>query len=560
MLAFFAFLSGIVTILSPCILPVLPLILSGSVGGKSKPLGVIIGFSGSFSLFTLFLSALVEILSLPPEALRTAAVALIGVFGIILLFPSLQEQWERFSSRFIRKKGGSEKSGFRGGLLTGMSLGLLWTPCVGPIMASVITLAVSRNVDGGAVLIILSYSLGTSLPMFALMAGGRKLLNRFPRLTSRAGSIQRVFGLVMIATALMIASGADRKIQTALLEAFPRYGSGLTSFENIEPVKKALERRNGTTGKLQPDKPGNYGPAPELIAEGPWINTAKDLTMDDLMGKVVLVDFWTYSCINCIRTIPYLREWYDRYSAQGLEIIAIHSPEFPFERNRGNVEKAVNDLGVDWPVVLDNSFAQWNHYGNRFWPAHYFIDARGNIRYAHFGEGAYEESEKVIVSLLKEAGYDPAEPMEGDREVPSSVHTREIYLGYARASGFLESDPPRDRSATFRFTDPEEEGLWSLEGNWMIRNDFIETDGDGDLKLKFKANGAFVVLESLEEGSRISVTIDGLPAGDTADVSGGLLVPGQSGLYRLMETGESSEHLLQLRIQGRVRLYTFTFE
>jgi len=553
-LAFFAFLSGIVTILSPCILPVLPLVLSGSVGGKSKPLGVILGFVGSFSLFTLILSVLVDVLSLSPEALRLFAVLIIAGFGVTLLFPALQERLELFLSRHVKAKGSTGRSGFGGGLLTGMSLGLLWTPCVGPIMASVITLAVSRRVDGGAVIIILAYSLGTAIPMFALMTGGRVLLNRFPRLTSRIGALQRAFGIIMIGTGLLIATGSDRKFQTFILEKLPRYGSGLTSLEQIKPVSDALGKRTGRTWSDPPEqaRTGQYGAAPPLIAEGPWINSETPLTMEDLRGRVVLVDFWTYSCINCVRTIPYLKEWHDRYGDKGLVIIGVHSPEFPFERNRANVEKAVKDLGVTWPVVLDNDFAQWHSYDNRFWPAHYFIDGEGNIRYFHFGEGSYEESERVIVSLLREAGYDPGEPetaLRGDD--PSGGITAEVYLGYNRARGFPGGTLPRDEASEFRFEPAAGSGEWSLEGTWTVRNDFIETADGGAIRLAFTAGTAFLVMEPLGENITVTLEIDGVP--------GGTIKPEASGLYRLAKFPDRGEHELTLHIMGPARLYTFTF-
>lgn len=242
-LSFFAFLSGIVTILSPCILPVLPIILSGSVGGKRKPLGVVLGFIFSFSLFTLLLSTLVQALSVPPDTLRAVAVAVIIIFGAVLVIPPLQKGFELLASRAVSRTKNKQHSGFGGGLLVGSSLGMLWTPCVGPIMASVISLAVSQQVDGGSVVIVLAYSAGTSIPMFGIMAGGRKLLNRFPKLTANTGKIQRVFGVIMIVAGLSIAAGADRSFQTMILEAFPNYGSGLTSFEENDLIKRALDKR-----------------------------------------------------------------------------------------------------------------------------------------------------------------------------------------------------------------------------------------------------------------------------------------------------------------------------
>jgi len=401
-LAFFAFLSGIVTILSPCILPVLPIVLSGTVGGKKKPVGIVIGFIISFSLFTLVLSALVQTFSISADTLRIVAVVIIVFFGITLMIDKLQIALENLLSKVARTKGASKRDGFLGGVMTGFSLGLVWTPCVGPIMASIISLAVSQQVDGGSIIIVAAYSLGTAIPMFAIMAGGRKLLNRFPKLISKTKEIQRFFGVIMIAAGLMIGFGADRSFQTFILKVFPNYGTGLTTFEQGELVQNALNSRNETDGVIdgfdwsitpQPAQVSTYGAAPNLIAKGPWLNTEMPLSMEDLKGKVVLIDFMTYSCINCVRTIPHLRELYEDYEKYGLEIVAIHSPEFSFERNVDNVKKAIDELNITWPVVLDNDFSQWNSYNNRYWPAQFFIDGTGEIRYFHFGEGSYDEAE-----------------------------------------------------------------------------------------------------------------------------------------------------------------------
>lgn len=564
LLAFFAFLSGVVTILSPCILPVLPIVLSGSVGGKRKSFGVVAGFIASFSVFTLALSALVQTFDIPADTLRLAAVVILVTFGLTLAIPKFQMLLEVFLSRMVRTKGGPQKSGFFGGVLTGVSLGLVWTPCVGPIMASVISLAVSQQIDGGAVIIVGAYALGTSIPMFALMAGGRKLLNHFPSLSAKTSEIQRVFGVVMIAAALMIGFGVDRRFQTYVLQVFPKYGTGLTVFEESSVVRKALDARRGEGSFAWNNAPtdaklGNYGPAPDIVAEGPWINSNTPLTMEDLRGKVVLLDFWTYSCINCVRTIPYLERWNEKYSDNGLVILGVHTPEFPFERNVNNVKKAVQDLGVTWPVVLDNDFSQWNAYQNRFWPAHFFIDSKGELRYFTFGEGSYEESELVIQKLLKEAGYTVdgktgpviAEDF-GDR-------TAETYLGYSRSAGLVADAQVRDQQAAYHLPESLQPGEWALSGEWTIRNDFIELDGTGALQLGFEAKDLFIVVEPRDEQSMINVEIDGSIPFDTTDVKEGILHPAGSRLYHLASFEGSASHLLTLTIQGHVRLYTFTF-
>lgn len=243
-LTFFAFISGIITILSPCILPVLPIVLSGSIGGKSKPFGVVSGFIASFTLFTLSLSYLVQVLKIPSGTLRFLALIIIISFGTVLLIPRLQLYFEIFVSKFINLKSNKQKGGFLGGIMVGISLGMIWTPCVGPIMASVITLAISQSVDGGAVIITIAYSLGTAIPMLSIMVGGRKLLKRFPKLLGSTGKIQRIFGIIMIVTGISIGIGLDRRFQTYILKTFPNYGITITAIEDNQVVDKALNSRS----------------------------------------------------------------------------------------------------------------------------------------------------------------------------------------------------------------------------------------------------------------------------------------------------------------------------
>lgn len=569
-LAFFAFLSGIVTILSPCILPVLPIILSGTVGGKSKPIGIVTGFIISFSLFTLALSALVQALSISVDTLRIIAIVIIITFGITLLIPKLQLALESLLSKASRTKGTSKRTGFFGGLITGTSLGLVWTPCVGPIMASVISLAVSQQVDGGSVIIITAYSLGTAIPMFAIMAGGRKLLNHFPKITGKTKDIQRFFGVIMIVAGIMIGFGVDRSFQTLILKVFPNYGTGLTSFEQGDLVQKALNDRNpnkdmidGFNWSITPNSGeiSNYGKAPEFIANGPWLNTNQSLSLEDLEGKIVLIDFWTYSCINCVRTIPHLKELYDKYKKYGLEIIGVHSPEFSFERNEGNVRQAIKDFDIKWPVVLDNDFSQWNAYNNRYWPAQFFIDKNGNISYFHFGEGSYDEAEQVIRTLLQENGAELEN--QANKTTSNEImgqRTPEIYLGYSRLNNFASKDSfEPDILSSFERKEYLDLGEWSLDGEWIIRNNFIEIDGDGELELLFKGKELFIVIEPKNDSSIISVEINGNIPKDTADVIDGELQLDSSRLYHLASFDDSFEKLLKLKISGHVRLFTFTF-
>jgi len=571
----FAFLSGIVTILSPCILPILPIVLSGSVGGKKRPYGVIAGFIISFSIFTLTLSAIIQLLNIPANTLRYAAVILIVIFGIIMVVPRFTMIFEKLTARINRNQKTSKPSnGFKGGLVVGLSLGLIWTPCVGPIMASVISLAITQSVDSGSVLIILAYSLGTSIPMLAIMTGGRKLINRYPSLTKNTANIQRGFGIIMILVGLSIGFGLDRRFQSAVLDLFPGYGEGLTFFENTDFVQDAIESRTNTDNSLnktdselltfdkEPENSvlGNYGMAPAIVTQGQWFNSEIPLSMEDLKGKVVIIDFWTYSCINCVRTISHLQSWYEAYRDDGLVIIGIHAPEFAFERDSENLRKAVEELGVTWPVVQDNNFAQWRAYNNRYWPAKYFIDATGRIRYFHFGEGEYDASEKVIRKLLDEAGMAVGEKASNPEESDNQSRTDEIYLGYGRTEGFVSDNELIHNE--YRGYSPVinlENGEWTLDGNWAFTKEYIVSNESGELELRFNAKKVFLVIETDEEPENIRIKVDGSISNDTSDVKKGLLNINNSRLYELVNLNEAGEHTLNIQVNGKVRLFAFTF-
>ena len=407
LLVLFAFIAGVVTVLSPCVLPLLPIILSSSDGsGKQRPLGVVVGFILSFTFFTLFLSTIVRLSGLPAESLRFISIFILITFGASLLIPWVQLQLELLFARFSSFAPiGQNRAGFLGGLLVGLSLGLLWTPCVGPILASVISLAITGTVTTQAVFITFAFALGTAIPMFIIMLAGATALKKVPWLVHNTARIQQVFGVLMILTALAILGNFDRKFQTYVLQTFPKYGAGLTKIEDNQSVKSQLNKLGSAEENATPliDVVTNRAPAPELIMGGEWFNS-EPLKISDLQGKVVLVDFWTYSCINCQRTFPYLKKWWVSYKDSGFVIIGVHSPEFEFEKNPKNVQKSINDFGITYPVMQDNYFATWKAYKNRYWPAKYLIDAEGQIRYTHFGEGGYDETEKKIQELLTEAG------------------------------------------------------------------------------------------------------------------------------------------------------------
>lgn len=568
----FSFLAGVITVLSPCILPILPIILTSSIGGqntgKARPVGVVIGFILSFTFFTLFLSTIVRVSGIPADTLRLFSVLVIAGFGISLLIPAFQVLVERlFSKLSALMPNNQNRKGFGGGLLIGLSIGLLWTPCVGPILASVISLALTGTVTFDAFLITLSYSLGTAIPMFLIMLGGQNALRKVPWLLSRLGLIQKLFGIIMILTAVAIFFNIDRTFQTYILNTFPQYGTGLTKLEDNELIRNALDKKQGkTTDENEIGKPmftlleDKGVKAPELIPGGVWFNT-KPLTMSELKGKVVIVDFWTYSCINCQRTLPYLREWNKKYKDKGLVIIGVHAPEFEFEKNEKNVANAIKDFELTYPIVQDNNFATWTAYSNRYWPAKYFIDKEGFIRYSHFGEGAYDESEKVIQELLKEAGATDVSSEIRNPTYEVNAKTHELYLGYSRIES-LTSPEEIKKDTLGNYTVPPilHDDTFAYEGAWNIMNEYANPQKGAKLHLNFNAKEVYLVMRSKGTPAKVNVFVDNKKQYFGKDNKNGSVLINQDTLYRIISLPQSGPHLLRLEFEdANAELFAFTF-
>ena len=433
-----AFLAGMLTIASPCVLTVLPILLSTSIGGgKLRPVGIVVGFAVAFTAFTLAFAGALQALALPASWLRIGVIIALGIFGLSLLVPPLGRVWERLLAPLARvANSGTARSGFGGGLLIGSGLGLLWAPCAGPLMGFVIGLTAYAGLSPEGIAITLAYTLGAGVPMLLIAYGTRSFTARAKRLGRRTGVIQQTFGALTVLVAVALLFGLDTQIQSFAQRSLPpEWNSALTGLERQESVQTELDMLDGRTSvqasgalptaatlleaqasdipptEMPPTivptpKPlvvlEDRGPAPEFTGLTDWFNS-EPLTMEQLRGKVVIIDFWTFGCYNCRNTRPHVRALYDKYKDQGLEIIGIHAPEFAYEKVPANVRAAAKEQGVTWPVVLDQNFKTWGAYKNRYWPAFYFIDAKGHLRHHHFGEGNYEYNEKVVQQLLSEA-------------------------------------------------------------------------------------------------------------------------------------------------------------
>ena len=572
----FAFLAGAATAVSPCVLPVLPVALSaGATGGRRRPLGVVAGLTLSFAFATVALVYVIDALGLPGDLLRNLAIAVLLGFGVTLLVPSVAARLEAWISRVVPAPQGSRRGeGFGSGVLVGLSLGLVYAPCAGPILAGVITVSASQPFTAGRLGIAFSYALGSAAVLYLLMLGGRRVTARLSRY---AGRLQMGMGAVMVVVALLMAAEYDVRFQTAIANDLPEFvvnpskeleesgGVGEQLAELRGEAAAGTVGAHGSSGSAEGRLPV-LGPAPEIRGTQEWFNTpgGRALSLRELRGRVVLIDFWTYTCINCIRTLPHLKAWDERYGDRGLAIIGVHTPEFPFERDAGNVEGAIDQSGIEYAVGQDNERATWDAYGNRYWPAKYLIDARGRVRYTHFGEGEYETTEEAIRKLLAEAGRRPGAELTAVRGERASnlVTTPESYLGAARADRFLNGPIV---PGTRRFALPEEFAYDSLayQGVWRIGLDAASAVRRSRLHLVFGARRVFLVLGSRGGVSRpVRVMLDGRPiparlAG--RDVAGARVRVRRQRLYRLVELPRAERHLLTLSFPPGVSGYAFTF-
>jgi cytochrome c biogenesis protein CcdA/thiol-disulfide isomerase/thioredoxin len=545
----FALVAGAGTALSPCVLPVLPLALSGAAtGGHRRPLGIAVGLAAAFAFTTLALAYVLDALGLPDDVLRVLAIAVMLGFGIALVLPPVAARLEYWSSRVVRAHAveRGDGDGFASGLVLGASLGVLYVPCAGPVLAAVLTVQASQPLTSQRLVTGIAYAIGTAAAVLVILTAGRRLLGR---LRANAGRLQQAMGVVMIAFAVLTLSGVDGRFRTAVADHLPGF--------LVSPTASLEERAVASDRKP-------LGRAPEIEGTQRWFNS-DPLTLRELRGHVVLIDFWTYTCINCIRTLPHLKAWDAAYRDRGLTIIGVHSPEFPFEKDAGNVERAVREQGIRYPVAQDNDFTVWKAYGNRYWPAKYLVDARGRVRYVHFGEGEYDETEDAIRDLLAEAGERsmPAEaaPVRGERAA-AGVSTPETYLGSARAQGFTQ-DPilPGGRDFGPLPSDLPQDAF-AFGGAWRVEPESAEALARAQVATRFGARRVFLVLGARERGSAVRVLLDGRPIPDRlagADVHGGVVRVGEQRLYRLVDLPRAESHRLTLDLAPGVRAYAFTF-
>jgi len=431
-----------------------------------------------------------------------------------------------------------EGSGLTAGLVTGFSLGLVWAPCAGPILATIATLSATQSVNIKVVAITLAYVLGLGIPLYIFSLFSAGLFKKMRQVNKYTGLIQQAFGLIMIITAILIYTNYDKEIQVKVLNLFPGYSRFLGQFENNSRLQKELDNLAGRKARtITEDNQkllSDGGLAPEFSDTTYWLNTPSALSLQTLRGKVVLVDFWTYSCINCVRTLPHLTTWYERYKNDGLVIVGVHTPEFAFERETQNVRNAIKQFGIPYPVAQDNDYQTWENYQNHYWPAEYLIDAKGHIRRRHYGEGGYDHMEEAIRALLKENGHTIEGVLSSVKDqTPRYDRTPETYLGTRRMP---------------RFASPV-----SYQGIWSIQAEFARSGPGAALVLKFHADKVFLVIGPAQAGDKIKVLMDGKPMDD--------IILDNQRLYDVIDLKGAVEiHTLRLEFPDQgTSVYAFTF-
>jgi cytochrome c biogenesis protein CcdA/thiol-disulfide isomerase/thioredoxin len=578
----FAVLAGAGTALSPCVLPVLPALLSaGGIGGRRRPLGVVLGLSITFAVTIVGIAKVADGVGLGSDPLRAVAVVVLLASGVVLLVPRVADRLEAHMSRLAALGPRSRGDGFRSGLLVGAALGFVYTPCAGPILAAVISVSAA---SGRSVAVGIAYTLGSAAVLLALTLGGRSLFERV-RSAGRGPALQRTLGAIMVLTALVIVSGEDVKFDQYIAQHIPNVNltAGLEKSHAVESrlheitgrrarfvasTKTPTAAKNASQASLLAlarELP-NGGQAPEFKETEDWFNTPGDrpLTLASLRGRVVLIDFWTYTCINCIRTLPYLKAWDATYRKDGLTIVGVETPEFAFEHDAANVASAIASFGIRYPVVQDNEYGTWDAYDNEDWPADYLIDARGRVRYLAVGEGDYAQTESAIRALLAEAGHEV-----GGRShatgviVPSAETTPETYLGTARAQGWVNG--PVGGLHDYGSSPPAGLALndFAYSGTWQIAGQPAAAVAGAGIDAEVQAKNVYLVLSSAGKlPRRMEVSLDGrpIPAADAgADVHDGVVTVTGERLYSLVSLPYAQRLHLGLRLAPGISGYAFTF-
>lgn len=567
-----SFIAGLLTVLAPCVLPILPVVIGGSVAGKNawRPLVITMSLGVSIVLFTLLLKVTTAFIAVPQIVWQSISGGIILFFGLVLLFPAA---WEHISnalhfntsSQQLLSKG-LTRTDFLGAVILGAALGPVFASC-SPTYFVILATVLPASFAAGLIDLII-YALGLALMLFLVAILGQKLVSKLGWAINPRGTFKKIVGILFIILGLAIVTGYEKKAEAWLLD------KGFFDVTKIE--QKLLEQNNGTPSSSTTEQSGASGftlaekekrfmRAPEIAGLTNWINHEPIISLKDLRGKVVLIDFWTYSCINCIRTLPFIESWDQKYAKDGLVIIGVHAPEFQFEKKIENVQDAVKRFGITYAVAQDNDFETWHNYKNLYWPAHYLIDADGFIRDYHAGEGGYEETERHIQELLSELQNKPIEmqvtPM-NKSDMPDTS-SPETYFGAARNEFLGNGTAGATGTLDFKMPSEIKADTLYLDGTWDIQSEFTtSTSSTSKIIFKYTAKNVFFVASA---GNPVTITVlrDGKPLGTVAGkdiTSDSTATINEERLYDLIHDMTAGEHTIEIDVQQTgLRAFTFTF-
>jgi cytochrome c biogenesis protein CcdA/thiol-disulfide isomerase/thioredoxin len=558
-IALIGFLGGLITGISPCILPVLPVVFFSGLNGDrvsgsaARPYLVIAGLVCSFSVVTLAGSALLSALGLPQDAIRWAALVTLTLIGLGLIFPPLRHLIERPFARIPQRQIGSGKSGF--GL--GLTLGALYVPCAGPVLAAIVVAGGTASIGLPTLVLTATFAIGTALPLLAFALAGRGIAERVAAFRRRQRLIQIAGGITMIVLAVALVFNLPAMLQRAV----PDYTTAMQKGIGANDIRRKLNLGGTVNGQLADctdgaDRLQRCGPAPAVTGITQWQNTPGGAPIDlsSLRGKVVLIDFWAYSCINCQRAIPHVVDWYNRYHDDGFVVIGVHTPEYAFERVAGNVASGAAALHITYPIALDNDYATWNSYQNLYWPAEYLIDANGTVRHTKFGEGDYDTGEKLIRQLLFDAnpGIGLPAPTQSVDTTPRTRLTPETYLGTGRAENYGGDGEYKPGAATFGYPANLADDRFALRGRWILDDQGATADGDdAAIRLNYTGKNVYAVIGGT---GTIRVTRGGNP---TTMAIGGAPTLHQIVGNNFGDTAHRDQ--LDMQVSKGLQVFSFTF-
>ena len=594
LLMLFALIAGAGTAITPCVLPVVPALLASSAtGGRRRPVGIVIGLGVTFTIAIVLLAQLVKGVGLASGAARTLAIVVLIVFGVALLIPDLTARIEAPLSRLGRFGPKSRGTGFWSGVGVGAALGFVCAPCAGPILAAVTSVSASSGANARVILVAISYSVGLCAVLLVYAFAGRAVIDRIRRV-GRGNTVNRALGVVLLATGVLMIFNVDVRFEedlakdtslpavfvdpTRALENSSAVQKRLASLRptsrfvtaqkeaSTKPVSTAAEREVAIPGVKTPSL-SDLGTAPNFTDNQDWFNTPGDkpLTLAGLRGHVVLVDFWTYTCINCLRTLPFLKGLYAQYHKYGLDIVGVETPEFTFEQEASNVRQAISSDGIRYPVVQDNKYGTWNAWQNEYWPAEYLIDAKGQVRHVQFGEGDYKQSEAAVRALLADAGATSLPP-------PMTATAIMASAGLGTAETYLDTQPRQQDFATKLSAGthdyPGASSLslnqFALKGPWNASQESITVEGSGaSISGAVQAAKVYLVLTSAGNVPRQGrVLLDGQPIPNAhagTDVKNGVLTVTGERLYSLVSFPTAQQFTFTVQLPPGVSAYDFTF-